>query len=387
MLRRTIARAVPLAAVLASAGPVAAGAQSAIYGAGLQAWLGCWAAEPVVTRTDGSAAIVCVTPTSDQNVADLLTIVDGRVLSREKLDASGRQRPIDAERCEGVRSARWSSDGRRLFVRSSGSCAGVASSTSGVLSVTSEGDWLDVEGISAGGATSVRVARYREVAPPATLPIGARAALRAQSLATRSVRVAAGAPVRAEDVLEAARTLDSAVVEGWILERAQRFDVSDADLRALVASGVAARVADALAAVADPPSYALARADDRAGAPESSVYYDRYALPLGWGWGWGYYPSVGGRYGARSRDTWRYGSYRPPIVIVRGHDGRPRGRVGDGRGGYRPGDGRDGRTGGSQRPRDDAPRADDPRRGTTTRDPRRAQPTSGGTVRLGAPRD
>ena len=379
------------AGLLAASAPTAAG-QSAIYGAGLQAWLGCWSAETWTTRTETAPPIVCIVPTSDRNLADVLTVQDGRIVSRETLDATGRSRAIDADRCTGTRSATWSRDGRRLFVRSSARCAGVQTSTSGILTITAQGDWLDVEGLAAGGATSVRVARYREVVPLASLPPNVRSTLGAQSLATRSVRVASSAPVRAEDVLEASRAVDSTVLEAWILERGQRVDISAGEVGALMTAGLPARVADALAAVADPQSYALVRGDEeRMGTAGSSTYYDSYydtyGVPLGWGWGWGYYLPGRSRYGRGHRDGWRYGHYRPPLVIVRGHDGRPRGRGPQGPGGRRPGDGRDG---GAQRPRDDGPPAADPRR-PAAGDPRRqppssAQPPSGGTVRLGRPR-
>ena len=392
----SIVRVSARAAVLLAACAAAAGGQSAIYGAGLQAWVGCWSAESWSTRAESAPPIVCIVPAADRNLADVLTVQDGRIVSRETLDASGRPRAIDADRCTGTRSATWSRDGRRLFVRSSARCAGVASTTSGILTIAADGDWLDVEGIAAGGATSVRVARYREVAVPASLPPSVSSRLRAQSLATRSVRVASAAPVRAEDVLEASRAVDASVVEAWILERGQRFDIAAGEVGALLTAGVPARIGDALSVVADPQPYELARGtDERDGTVGAATYHDAYGLPLGWGWGWGwgFHVPGGSRYGRGHRDGWRYGHYRPPLVIVRGHDGRPRGRAGQGRGGSRPGDGGDGRDGrdGGRRPRDDGPPAGDPRRRPAVGDPRRApdpaaQPSSGGTVRLGRPR-
>ena len=388
----SLVRVSALAAVLLAASVRAAGGQSAIYGAGLQAWLGCWSAEAWSARVAEAPPIVCIVPAADRNLAEVLIVQDGRIVSRETLDASGRPRAIDADRCTGTRSASWSRDGRRLFVRASARCAGVPSSTSGILTITAAGDWLDVEGMTAGGATSVRVARYHEVAAPAALPSSVRSALRAQSLATRSVRLASSAPVRAEDILEASRAVDSTVLAAWILERGQRVDVAPGEVDALVNAGLPARVADALQAVADPRSYALVRGDDeRAGTAAASSYDDTYAQPLGWGWGWGSYVLPDSRYGRGHRDAWRYRHYRPPLVIVRGHDGRPRGRGEQGPGSRRPGDerdgrdGRDGRSGGAQRPRDDGPPSADPRR-PAGGDPRRSEPQSGGTVRLGRPR-
>lgn len=298
-----------LVAALLVAGVARASAQSAIYGAGLQAWLGCWSADASPARGSATPSVVCITPTSRADVAELLTMEEGRIVARETLDATGRSRPIDAARCTGVRSGSWSRDGRRLFVRSAGTCAGVHSSTSGLLAITADGNWLDVEGIFAGGGSSVRVARYRPVVPPSSLPTAVRSTLRAQALATQSVRVAAGAPVRAEDVLEAARSVDSAVVQAWILERAQRFEISDSEIAALVNAGLPAHVAAALGAVADPPSVTVARgrADSDDGVDRTTMAEEWYGMPFGWGWG---FSNAQGRTGYH--DPKRYGDPRHP---------------------------------------------------------------------------
>ena len=303
--------AVMLVAVMLVAAASGAAAQSAIYGAGLQAWLGCWSADPGPGRGGVTPSVVCITPTARGDVAELLTVEEGRIVGRETLDATGRQRPIDAARCTGVRSGSWSRDGRRLFVRSAGTCAGVPSSTSGLLAITADGDWLDVEGIFAGGGSSVRVARYRPVAVPTSLPIATRATLRAQALATQSVRVAAAAPVRAEDVLDAARAVDSAVVQTWILERAQRFEITESEIASLVGAGLPARVAGALGAVADAQSVTVVRgaADPDGGVARTTMADEWYAPQLGLGWG---YVFPGGRYGSGYRDP-RHG----------GHGGHP----------------------------------------------------------------
>ena len=379
----SLARATSIAVVVLAASAASGGAQTAaIYGAGLQAWYGCWSADPSsVARSDGPPPILCVAPTADVNVAEVLTLQDGKVVARETLDATGRPKPIDAARCTGERSATWSRDGRRLFVRSSGRCAGVPSSTSGLLTITSDGDWLDVEGISAGGGTSVRVARYREVALPASLPTTVATSLRAQALATRSVRVAAGVPVRAEDLLEASRAVDSAVLEAWILERAQRFAIAERELDPLLSAGVPVRAAKALAAVAEPEAYSFTRADEEPAGVVSSastMSYDAYGLPFGWGWGAGFYLPIGRRYGTGYRDPRRSGHYRPPLVI--GRLGRPIGSDQRGRGAPN-GGGRTGPGYGAEPPGGGAS-------GAPHGDPRRTSPSppSGGTVRLGKPR-
>ena len=144
------ARASVLAAGLLAAGVSSASAQGAIYGAGLQAWLGCWSADLSTLRTDAAPTVVCIAPTANVDVADVLTVQDGRVVARETLDATGRSHPLAGARCTGERNARWSNDRRRLFVHSVGSCAGVSSSTSGLLAIGTDGEWIDVEAVSAG---------------------------------------------------------------------------------------------------------------------------------------------------------------------------------------------------------------------------------------------
>lgn len=274
--------------MLVACGSRAAG-QSAIYGAGLQAWLGCWSADVTSARAGATPSIVCITPTARADVADVLIVEGGRIVARETLDATGRPRPIAAARCTGVRSGSWSRDGRRLFVRSTATCAGVPSSTSGLLAMTADGDWLDVEGITAGGGARVRVALYREVAPPASLPLAMRSALRAQALATQSVRVAAAAPVRDEDVLEATRNVDSAVVEAW--------------LRAVPR-----------------PVIVVRGPDDGAGAAgRTTTFDDSYEVPLGWGWGF-FLPA--GRNGTGYRDPRHASPPQPAGATLR--LGKPR---------------------------------------------------------------
>jgi hypothetical protein len=191
-----------------------------------------------------------------------------------------------------------------------------------------------------------------------------------------SSRAAASAPVRAEDVLEASRVLDAAVVDAWILERAQQFDVTPTDVAALRNLGVPARITDALGAVTDAESFTFARGADEAPSSALTTSYDAWnAMPLGWGWGWGYGVPVRVR-GAGYRNARPFGFYRPPIIIVRGHANRPRGRGEPGQGGYPRGDGRGGTQQGTGANR---PPAGDPRHAP-------ASPSSGGTIRLGRPR-
>ena len=98
-------------AMLAFAASSASAQTAAIYGAGLEAWTGCWSAE------EGSAQatvqrFVCITPTADVNVANVAAI-DGSIVERETLDATGKTVALVAPGCTGTRRTAWSSASRR----------------------------------------------------------------------------------------------------------------------------------------------------------------------------------------------------------------------------------------------------------------------------------
>jgi hypothetical protein len=139
----------------------------------------------------------------------------------------------------------------------------------------------------------------------------------------------------------------------------------------------------ALRSIVEPPPYAPAGevADASSFAQMDSYYDESYALPLGWGWGWGYAIPVGTRFGHGFRDARRFGYRRPPIV--RGHDGRPRGRGERGQGGLPHGGRRDGAQTGAVQGAPAVVGSNRPPAG----DPRHASPSrpTGGTVRLGRP--
>jgi hypothetical protein len=326
-------RAVALVTALSAVALPSAQAQSAR----LQAWVGCWSAEQTIVPTVSTIGpIVCITPTADANVVDVATLQEGKIISREMLDANGRERPVEAKGCIGTQRANWSADGRRVYLKSAGSCEGVARSTSGILAFTPSGEWLDIKGVTAGEGGTVRVARYHDIGVPRTVPAEIANALVGHDLSTQSARIAAGAPLRTSDVVEASRAIDSTVVEAWLLERGQRFELSARDLVKLADDGVPARVTDALVAVSNPQAFALARTDesmlrrgdvtDLDGPRRVRVYADPYGMPYGWGYspygygygsayryGYGYGNSYGGSYGYP-------GFYNPPIVIVNGQN-------------------------------------------------------------------
>lgn len=305
--RPVLARIATATALLAIAGSASA-QTAAIYGAGLEAWTGCWSAEQSLVPA-GAVRLVCITPTADVNVANVAAIVDGTV-ARETIDATGRALVLQAPGCTGTRRAAWSRDSRRLFLTTTGVCRGVPVTTSAIFSISTSGEWVRVEGSAVRGATRVRVARYRDVGVPAGLPMDVATVVGKNALARESTRAAFGAPVRLDDVIEALDLADGDVVAAWVRERAQRFAVTQADLARYDLTGLPTRVADALTAIAD-SNAVLARAADSASyaaytmEQQAAEPYDYDFVPLAY-WGGGYGVTfasgrVGGRHGGQGR--------------------------------------------------------------------------------------
>jgi hypothetical protein len=332
--------AVALAALLVGLAAGDAAAQAPAADARWQAWLGCW--QPVGEAAVGEAApLVCVVPSAGSTV-EMLTVADGRVAERQRLDASGTQVAVSREGCAGWESAQWSPDGQRVYRRAELDCqGGLQRTATGLMTMSATGEWLDVQGVSAGGNTGVRVIRYQPVQQGQEVPAEIRAALGDRALAIATARTAASAPPTTDDVLEASRLLDPAVVEAWLIEREHGFamELNARRLLQLREAGMPERVIDLVVALSYPEVFAIDRSNregefrpedstDRSRRPRT-VYLGDFGYP---GYG-GYYPGYGYGYG---RGYGRYYGGRPVVIVQRDGDGegaeRARPRVVKGRG-------------------------------------------------------
>jgi hypothetical protein len=318
-------------------------AQEARVGTRWLAWVGCWTAsvpgESAFATPAESGTFVCITPsTQGSDAVDVTTIGDRKVVSTQRIDASGAERPLEAKGCTGVQRATWSADERRVYLQSASTCDGLKSTTSGILSMTATGEWLDVRGISSYGSTNVRVARYRDAGIPTSVPAEIASALRDRSAGVETARMRVGASIGTNAVVEASHAADSTVVAAWLLEREQRFGLDAKALVQLADAGVPGAVTDAMVAVSNPGKFRVARASapmdslplerGRSGRRVTAmvVPYDpwmwgmygldsyRYGSPYGYGYGYGY-----SRYGYGYNNGY-YGGYAPPIIIVNGRD-------------------------------------------------------------------
>jgi hypothetical protein len=327
-----------------------AGAQQAA--GSWQGWLGCWTSGPAIGGVAPSAVapLVCITPTADASVVEVTTLSDDKVVSTQRIDASGREQPLDMKGCTGTQRAQWSADGRRVYLRANATCDGVPRVTSGIIAMSPAGEWLDVQGVAVGSDEGVRVARYRDAGVPSAVPEPIAAALRGRATASQGARFAAGGTIGSAAVIEASRAVTPAVVEAWVLERGQTFSLDAKALVQLADAGVPARVTDAMVAVSNPAVFAVARPENQARDARRDdddivgrriyVYMDPAYSPYGWGYApygygygygrYGYSPlGYGGGYGYGS---YGYPGYVPPIVIVTPGQAQGRGTAVKGRG-------------------------------------------------------
>jgi hypothetical protein len=336
-----------LAGVFILAGAPVLQAQSTGLDTRWQAWLGCWrASDPPLT---GRALYVCVVPASGSSAVNVVSIADGKEISRERVEATGQQRLIAKDGCTGWEGAQWSADSRRVYLRSELTCPGTLQRTSsGVLAISGRGEWLDVQVVRAGGGSGLALVRYQDAGMPAAIPAEIAAALAGRQRSVSAARLAAGAPIGTADVVDAARNADPEAVNGWLVERGQALQVDAGQLAALSDAGVPGSVTDVMLALSYPDVLALNRGTPADSAREadgyqiggraSQVYFDRFGYsPFGWGYsayrspyGYSPYGYSGSIYGAG------YGSYwnrSPYIIVTKGSSQSiPRGRAVNGRG-------------------------------------------------------
>lgn len=369
--------------------PLAGGAQS--VDSRWQAWIGCWApvlAENTAAHPLGAAVRVCVAPAPGSSAVEVTTINAGTVTHRTVIEANAQPRAVARDGCEGTETAWWSETGRRLYLRSSLTCAdGTRRSSAGVLSFTEHRQWLDVRGLAInGGSSSIAVERFAtvEAADSVSIPADVRSATPVRTPAAEYAAVAAASPLTLGDIAEVSTHLEAGVASAWLVERTRGLTLAfnGKKLAALADHGVPAPVIDVAVALAYPDVFGIAsdsreaqrrfgvqarasQAPTRAGyrgMPIDALYYD----PCFWSLdSWYYYGGYGRRYGAcypygyygygyGSPYGW-YGPYGgtyylggPRVVLIQNSSGSPgtlssHGRVVKGQG-YTSGAGVDGPT-------------------------------------------
>ena len=310
MIRSALVAALAAALTL----PASGHAQEPVAGPRWQGWLGCWSAAPTARlRETGPDAprIVCVTPTAEPDVVDISAVSEGKVVSQNRIDATGAAHNVSAPGCRGSESARWSGDGRRLFLQSHVTCDGLATEMNAILAITQGGEWIDVRRVAAGGGSDVRVARYHDVGVPTIVPAEIVSAFdHRNDILFHDARVAAGTPFTPRAIIEASHSVDPAVVESWIAEAGQAYPIDARTITELADAGVPSRVTDAMIAVSRPTEIAA-----------HHVYMYPYS-PYGWNGISGQYgqPAQYGPYARSEVDTWDQASRGRLTVSIYEYD-------------------------------------------------------------------
>ncbi len=356
-----------------------------------QAWLGCWeAVEPdsAVGMSAATKPLICVIPAAGAPAVEMITFLGDSVTARERLEVTDGERQVSRDGCTGWERAQWSSNGQRVYLRSSVSCAGGPKRlSSGVMALSSDGEWIDVQGVTVGTSVGVRATRYRDVTAAVSLPAEIAAALRGSRMAVSTARLAAAVPLIPSDVVEASSVLEKRVLETWLAENGEGFELDAKQLVALQTSGVPSTVIDMMVALSYPDVFVLDGSQDaeiRSADPREYTTSGRRVMgtmgacsPYDYSYGYsrygysryGYSPCGYSRYGYRYGYGYGYGYggyFGNGIIVVRHvpsgttEEQKRHGRVVNGRG-YTPGQngaparrgtasGSKGQTGSSARP-------------------------------------
>lgn len=316
-------------------------------------FVGCW--EPV-DAPEPDAGLLCVRPAGEG--VEMYTLREGETLTSDLLVADGSERPLRAEGCEGTESIRFSEDGRRAFSRSAYTCDGVAQRGSGVLSMASPNEWVDVRALEVDGERTAWVRRYRLVGAERAAEDGVTDPTFGMEVGARTARMVAHRGVGVDQVIEATNTVEAEAVQAWLAARGQGLEPNAADLERMADAGVPESVVDVVVAVSFPETFEVAAGAEpertaRQARPSDVAGY-RGGIPwglrprsylgyrmLGYGYGSGYAPFYMPGYGYGYGYPGYYG-YRPGTVIIQRRDEQPQGRIVNGRGYTRnTGEGRD----------------------------------------------
>jgi hypothetical protein len=289
-------------------------------------FLGCWepAGEP------GGAAqslTVCVSPVAGADRVEISTFTGNELVNREQVAATGERQSVTKEGCNGWESATWAQTARRVYLRSDYACEGGARRTaSGLLAFVSMNEWVDIQVVTVGTQEALRAVRYRPAASSQLAPDLLQAVVRERAFALTTARSAAAANLTVNDVIDASKYTEAAVVEAWLVERGQRFAVDARKLEQLADAEVPESVIDMVVAISFPDQFEIDRAtgqgdfrapsaDARAGRYDYSFYDDPWYLwdPF-FRYGYGGYRSYYSPFGY-GNPYW-YNSGRPVIIVV-----------------------------------------------------------------------
>lgn len=292
-------------------------------------WLGCWEA----AEAGEEVPLICVRPAAEGSGVEFVSWFEGEGTASETILADGVPRNAEREDCQGMEEARFSADGRRIFLKSEYVCdGGVERRASGILAMVNPMEWVDIKAVDG----SPWVLRYRLARASRVQEAGLENVVASRATAVKGARIAASAPLTEDNIIEAAQRAEGAAVEALIVEKGDAFAVDADMLIRLDDAQVPAGVIDLVVAISHPERFAVKSgavpvqeyADDTM-TPRRQMYmgvgfYDpfysgRYGYsPFYYGaYGYGGYGGYGYGYGGYGGYGYGYGyGYRPAPIVV-----------------------------------------------------------------------
>jgi hypothetical protein len=106
--------------------------------------------------------LMCVVPGATSSSVEIVNFSGGTVTDRTTV-APGQTIQKQVDGCRGSELSTWSRDGHRLIMKGTFTCdGGVTREESGVMSIDVDGQWVQAQGITINGNSSVYVAQFRE---------------------------------------------------------------------------------------------------------------------------------------------------------------------------------------------------------------------------------
>jgi hypothetical protein len=189
-----------------------AGAAEAHQQNSWSAWFGCWQAEGAP-----AGEVMCIAPTSTG--VRISTLVNGAVQDESNITADGLARRVNQQNCSGNERARWSSDGRRVFLDSDVACSGSSRRVvKGMFAFVAPDEWISVQTASDGDSVATRIVRFISVDTRQLSGVAAR--FTSGSVVTESMLA-----VEERDVAEAVEHLGAPAVQEWMREAGEPFQL------------------------------------------------------------------------------------------------------------------------------------------------------------------
>jgi hypothetical protein len=222
-----------------------------------QPWIGCWRTIDNTDMPQASSAPTqaCVVPSTQvAGSVDVMLFARDSLLSRNALPAAGTSTEKVVDDCRGMEKATWTSDNARLIMRADLTCSGnLKRVETGMMTITPEGEWLQLQHLQVGGNEATTTVRFR-YNEGAALPRGvAFSGGRSNS----SLRLAVGAPVNGDQVLDVASQAPAGLTEVWLAELGVGFELDGRALARLADRGMPPRVLDMMIAISNPRTFSV----------------------------------------------------------------------------------------------------------------------------------